>query len=97
MSQYRDFLLLLPIDQDADPTVPLKFEDVIKLSRKASGTGHPGILSLDPTDEAPSTLPGAMKDYSDNWAIVAKTQVKAEGGEAKELPMAIVLVGKYEG
>ena len=97
VSQYRDFLLLVPVAQDSDPAKTLKFEDVVKLSREASGTGHPSILSLDPVEGAPAQFPGALKDYSDNWALVARTQVKAEGGEAKDLPMAIVLVGKYEG
>jgi hypothetical protein len=97
VSQYRDFLLLVPVAQDADPTKPLKFEDLVKISRQASGTGHPGILCLDPADGAPGTLPGAFKDDSGNWAIAAKTQVKAEGGAAQDLTMAIVLVGKYQG
>lgn len=97
VSQYRDFLLILPVAQDSDPAKPLKFEDLVKLSRQASGTGHPNILSLDPVEDAPTQFPGALKDNSNNWALVTKTQVKAEGGEARDLPMAIVLVGKYEG
>ena len=97
VSQYRDFLVLLPVAQDTDPTKALKFEDAVKLSRAASGTGHPGVLSLDPADGAPSSLPGALKDDSGNWAIAAKTQVKAEGGAATDLTMVIVLVGKYQG
>jgi hypothetical protein len=97
VSQYRDFLLLVPVGQDPDPAKPLKFDDAVKLSRQASGTSHPGILCLDPTDSAPSTLPGAFKDDSDNWAVAAKTQVKPEGGAAKDLTMAIVLIGKYQG
>lgn len=96
VSQYRDFLLLVPVAQDTDPTKPLKFEDVVKLSRAASGTGHPSVLSLDPADSAPGSLPGAFKDDSGNWAIAAKTQVQA-GGATKDLTMAIVLVGKYQG
>ncbi len=97
VSQYRDFLLLVPVAQDTDPTKPLKFEDAVKLSRAASGTGHPAILSLDPADGAPGTLPGAFKDDSGNWAIAAKTQVKPGGGAATDLTMVIVLVGKYQG
>jgi hypothetical protein len=97
VSQYRDFLLLVPVAQDADPTKPLKFDDAVKLSRAASGTSHPGVLSMDAADSAPSSLPGAFKDDSGNWAVAAKTQVQPEGGAAKDLTMAIVLVGKYQG
>lgn len=97
VSQYRDFLLLVPVAQDADPSKPLKFDDAVKLSRAASGTSHPGVLSMDTADSAPSSLPGAFKDDSGNWAVAAKTQVRPEGGAAKDLTMAIVLVGKYQG
>ncbi len=96
VSQYRDFLLLVPVAQDASPATPLKFEDLVKISRQASGTSHPGVLSLDPADSAPSTLPGAFKDDSGDWALAAKAQVAA-GGTAKDLTMAIVLVGMYLG
>lgn len=97
VSQYRDFLLLVPVAQDADPAKPLKFDDVVKLSRQASGTSHPGVLSLDATDQVSGQLPAAFKDDSSNWAVAAKTQVKPAGGTAKDLPIAIVLVGKYQG
>lgn len=97
VSQYRDFLLLVPIAQDTDPAKPLKFEQAVKESRASTGTGHPGILSMESTDQIPSDLPAAFKDYSDDWAVAAKTQVKPAGGEAKDLPLAFVLVGKYEG
>jgi hypothetical protein len=97
VSQYRDFLLLMPVAQDTDPSKPLKFEDAMKLSRAASGTSHPGVLSMDTTDQASGALPTAFKDDMGNWVLAAKTQVKAEGGAAKDLPMAIVLVGKYQG
>lgn len=98
VSQYRDFLLLLPIAQDTDPSKTLKFEEVIKLSRQATGTGHPGVLSLDPVEGSTKQFPSAFKDDSEHWALAAKTQVKpAGGGEAKDLPIAVILVGKYEG
>ncbi len=98
VSQYRDFLLLVPVAQDSDPATPLKFDDVVKLSRAASGTSHPGVLSMDPTDSVSGKpLPAAFQDDSSNWALAVQTQVKPQGGAAKDLTMAIVLVGKYQG
>jgi hypothetical protein len=97
VSQYRDFLLLVPVAQDPDPAKPLKMEDVVKLSREVTGTGHPGVLVMDSLDQAPSQFPSAFKDFLDNWALAMKTQVKPEGGDAKDQTMLIVLVGKYEG
>jgi hypothetical protein len=97
VSQYRDFLLLVPVAQDTDPSTPVKFDDLMKLSRQASGTGHAGVLCLDTTDSAPATLPGAFKDDMDNWALALTTHVMPAGGAAKDLKMAIVLIGKYQG
>jgi hypothetical protein len=98
VSQYRDFLLLVPVAQDTDPTQPLKFEDVVKLSRKSSGTSHPAVLCMDPADAVSGkTLPAAFQDDSSNWALAAKTQVKPASGAAKDLTLAFVLVGKYQG
>jgi hypothetical protein len=98
VSIYRDFLLLMPVAQDTDPDVPLKYDDAVKLSRKASGTGHPAVLCMDPTDAVSGQpLPAAFQDDSSNWALAAKTQVKPAGGAAKDLTLAFVLVGKYQG
>jgi hypothetical protein len=98
VSQYRDFLLLVPVDQDTDPSKPLGFKDVVKLSRQASGTSHPGVLSMDPTDSVSGKqLPAAFQDDMSDWALAAKTQVQAAGGAAKDLTLAFVLVGKYQG
>ena len=44
-SQYRDFVLLLPVAADENPSEALKFEQAVALSRKASGTGHPAVNS----------------------------------------------------
>ena len=42
----RDFLLLVPAASDADPNAVFKFPDLVALSEKATGTRHPGPLSL---------------------------------------------------
>ncbi len=50
----RDFLLLLPVASDADPNASFKFQDLVALSRTATGTKHPGPLSLaQPAGTAP--------------------------------------------
>lgn len=97
VSQYRDFILLIPVAQDSDPAQALKFEDAVKLSRQTTGTGHPAILSMDPVDESTREFPSAFRDDSNDWALAAKTQVKPVGGEAKDLRIAVILIGKYEG
>ncbi len=92
VSQYRDFLLLLPAAKDTNPSQVMAFKDVIKLSRLTTGTGHPGVLSMDPASSSVTSLPAAFQDDSQDWAIQAKASI---GGKAT--PLAFVLVGEYQG
>lgn len=92
VSPYRDFLLLGPAAADTDIDKPLSFDAVVKLSRGASGTGHPAILSLDPATEGKSE-PAAFQDDQGHWALQVK--VKASAG-AQDFSIGIVLVGKTE-
>lgn len=92
VSTYRDFLLLLPAAKDTDPGKILEFHDVVKLSRLVASTGHPAVLVLDPAGQSSKTYPDAFQDYSQDWAVQSKLTVGA-----KPLPMAFVLVGKYQG
>ena len=55
----RDFLLLLPVASDADPNTSFKFQDLVALSRAATGTKHPGPLSL---VQPGGAAPAASKD-----------------------------------
>jgi hypothetical protein len=93
VSQYRDFLLLIPAAQDPDGITPLSFSQAVQLSRKSTAAGHPGVLMMDAVSDSDKTFPDAFQDYSQNWAIQAKTQLA--GGT--DYPIAFVLVGKYEG
>ncbi|HKS82563.1 MAG TPA: hypothetical protein VJR23_13755 [Candidatus Acidoferrales bacterium] len=87
VSQYRDFLLLVPasLDTTLDDMAP---DALIKASKKASGTGHPSVWSLMPSDGAPSTLPGiAHQDDADLWVVFFQDPL------AKPLTMGLVVVG----
>ncbi len=64
----RDFLLLLPVASDADPNASFKFQDLVALSRTATGTKHPGPLSL---AQPAGTAPALSKDDQDHWIFSA--------------------------
>lgn len=72
VSDFRDFFLLTPADQDAN-AANLSDNDMYALSRKSTTTGHPSVWSLVPTDTAPTLLP-ATKQNSDEdfWAVYFK-------------------------
>lgn len=92
VSQYRDFLLLIPAAKDPGGTAPISFNDCVKLSREATDTGHPAVMLMDPVSDSDKTFPAVFQDYSQDWAL----QEKATIGSAS-LPLAVVLVGQYQG
>ncbi|MGH9469546.1 MAG: hypothetical protein ACRD1N_04290 [Terriglobia bacterium] len=96
VSTYRDFLLLTPIANDTNPDQVLSFNDLVKDSRLATGTGHPCVLMLEPASQSATTFPAAAQDDQGNWALNVKLDTNA-GGQNQQLPFAVVLVGQYQG
>ncbi len=84
----RDFLLLVPAASDANPNATFKVQELMALSESATGTKHPGPLSLVPSDSG-ATAPSVSKDDQDHWIFSAS--VKLDSGE--ELPFALVVKG----
>jgi hypothetical protein len=83
----RDFALMTPIANDADPTATPAFDALIQASTKASGSPHPAVLSLEsPTG---STFPALVKE-GDNPDWVLCVQIG-------DLKIAIIVVGKVQG
>jgi len=82
----RDFLVLSPAaaDQGVDPVS--KFDDLMNMSRKVSGTPHPSILSMWLIES--DFAPGLEQMGEHDWVL--KTSV----GDAR---IALILVGKAEG
>lgn len=92
VSENRDFLLLVPAALDADPGKTLAFNDVVKLSRKATNTGHPTVLTM--TQSKGDSL-AAFQDDEQHWALQGVGQLDGAGG-SKPLPIAVILVGKSD-
>ena len=94
-ASHRDYLLVCAAAEDKSLAVVGEDEGV-ELSKKASGTEHPAILSLRPPQEGRDTLPIMVHDEDFNLDIlVAKTSGKA-GSEAKDVQIELVTVGHFE-
>lgn len=88
VNPYRDFLLLTPVVADTQVDKPLQPADLYKLSRQASGTNHPAVMSLVPTAQGAS-FPSLAQD--DQGRFVLQVKLGTAGGE---LPIALVVVGQ---
>jgi hypothetical protein len=87
----RDALLLTPVAADTEIDKTLAFADMVNLSRQASGTPHPGFLVMSTVSDG-ATFPSLVEDDMQHWNL----QMKVEGQNG-ELPIAICVVGKWEG
>jgi hypothetical protein len=87
----RDFLLLVPTASDADPKTTFKFDELVSLSRKATGTRHPGPLSLVQPPNA-ATAPAVSKNDQDQW--IFSGSMKLASGE--HIPFALVVKGSAQ-
>jgi hypothetical protein len=88
----RDFLLLAPAVADTG-TARVAYNDLMALSRRASGTNHPAIWSLVPP-ESESSEPGVRhREEEDHWVLLIPAQFHPEGGSALARTLAVVVVG----
>lgn len=81
----RDFALLTPADSDKDPSATPSFKELVEMSKKASGTLHPAILTVWKPDSA---APAALKQEGDDWVLYTSIG---------DRPIAIIVVGAYAG
>jgi hypothetical protein len=90
ISPIRDFLLLIPIGGDQNVDAQFKFEELTKMSTKASGTNHPAPLSL-VSAEGKSALPAVFDNDHGHLGFAVK--VKTTAGE---MPIAFIVKGVAE-
>src|SRR5258708_39828012 len=81
----RDFLVMIPAADDTKPDAIANIDDLMKMSRKASGTPHPAVLSMSSSSNA--TFPELKKEGDSDWALHAKIGDTA---------VSVIVVGKVE-
>jgi hypothetical protein len=91
ISPNRDFLLMVPVSVDKDASAQMKFEDLVKMSKNASGTNHPAGLSLVST-EGKKDFPSVAQDDNNRTILVAK----AKNAAGADLPIALIVKGVAE-
>jgi hypothetical protein len=81
----RDFFVLVPAALDKSTDAMTDFDALIDLSRKASGTPHPAVLSFWKADA--DDKPGLAKQGEKDWVLTTNL------GDTK---VSIILIGKVE-
>jgi hypothetical protein len=72
VSQYRDFLMLCPTADDADPEAVYEQEPLMALSEKASGKTHPAVIALFPITEEPTGGAAVIRNDLDQPMLAVK-------------------------
>jgi hypothetical protein len=81
VAPHRDFLLLTPAADDLDPDSTPQFDGLIALSRKASHTVHPAVLSFWKADR---DAPGFSQQGDADWVL--ETMIG-------DTPIAVIVAG----
>ncbi len=81
----RDFAILSPAAIDTDPAAKTAFDPLMDMSRKASGTPHPLVLSI----------------WKDDAGVAQGVEAQGEHDQVLhsklgEAPIAVIVVGKAE-
>jgi len=82
----RDFALMSPIANDADPSAKPAFDALVAMSTKASGTPHPAVLSME--SPSGSNFPAVAKEGDSDQVLNVKVG---------NLPIGLIVVGKVQG
>ncbi|MBK7930154.1 MAG: hypothetical protein IPJ98_22595 [Bryobacterales bacterium] len=80
----RDFLVMTPAADDQSAAAVPKFDDLMKMSRKASGTPHPAVLAMYVVE---SDFQPGLQNVGEDWNLFAKVG---------ETPIGLTVVGKSE-
>jgi hypothetical protein len=91
VSPSRDFFLLLPAADDKDPNTQMKVEDMLKLSRVATGAGHPSPWSL-MAASSDKDLPRVITNEHEH--VILEVKLNTRSGP---LAVGFIIIGRTEG
>jgi hypothetical protein len=98
VSEYRDYILLLPASKDKAVASPTR-KQLEERSADAAGTSHPAsfLLVMAPAGAKPE--PAIVRDSEkDTWSVILPIKVQVKGsGEALAFPVRLVVVGVAAG
>jgi hypothetical protein len=83
----RDFAIMTPAADDKDPNATPTFDALMVMSRKASGTPHPAVLSIW-KQEPGDFKPGLSQMGEHDWVLQ---------GKVGDQPVAVIVIGRAEG
>jgi hypothetical protein len=86
MAPYPDFVLLIPIAEDVDPTVKMDLGKQVELSAKAARTQHPATFEMMPPEKAEPSV----TQTDDGWVVFNAAATSSDG---KAIPIALVVKG----
>ena len=81
----RDFLVMSPAGDDQSEAAIPNFKDLVALTKKASGTPHPAVLSMYVVE---SDFKPGLQNVGEDWILYVKVG---------ETPIGLIVVGKAEG
>jgi hypothetical protein len=86
VAPYPDFVLLVPLAEDADPAATFDFGKLIDLSAAAAHSAHPAAFEMMP----PEGDEGTATQTDDGWIVLHASVSNKDG---KKMPVAIVVKG----
>jgi hypothetical protein len=87
VSPQRDFLVMVPAADDKDLNSTPNFDALMAMSRKASGTPHPAVLSMW-SASAGDSVPSFAKQGDTDWVLNTKIGTT---------PVSVILIGQVQG
>ena len=92
VSAARDFFLICPAADDKDPNAAMKMEEMLKLSRTASGSGHPSPWYFGMATSDEKELPKIVKNEHEH--VILETRLKTKSGS---IAIGLIIIGRTEG
>jgi hypothetical protein len=91
-SPTRDFVLLLPAEQDKS-VAPIGTDALVEHSTEVSFTSHPAILGLQPAQDPSGELPAMRYHEANDWWILQFVGQGEADGKAQDVRVDLVVVG----